>query len=201
MINIWNIQINAFTLHRLKHVNKTIMEKQKNDLYKWVDSMAAFFGSAGATLQECEDWAEKCIKDGWVRNGNILSHPNHGQVLYLIPSSQLRYYGEVAHLNEKMREAYIASQEGIIERATPVMLNEIAESAGQQPTNVTITAHRHSCVPKSEHAPIKLSLQEIAKIVENGKATPSPIANDSEFKIIDYVSLITNNPINNNNEK
>jgi hypothetical protein len=116
------------------------MEKQ-NDLYKWVDRMTTCFRSA--TLQECEDWAAKCIEEGWVRNGNTLSHPNHGQVLYLIPSNQSRYYGEVEHLNEKIRDSYIASQEGIIEVATQVILNEIAEIAGQQPTTVTITAHRN----------------------------------------------------------
>jgi hypothetical protein len=95
------------------------MEKQ-NDLYKWVDMMTTCFRSA--TLQECENWAAKQLERGWVRNGNTLSHPNHGQVLYLMPSSQPCYYGEANY--EKKLFDVIASQKPIL-------------------ANVTIIAHRN----------------------------------------------------------
>lgn len=36
------------------------------------------------TLEKCNKWAEQCIREGWVRNGNVITHPNHGQVLQLV---------------------------------------------------------------------------------------------------------------------
>jgi hypothetical protein len=49
--------------------------------YEWIDSMAACYRGS---LENCENWSNQLVTEGWVRNDNRLSHPNHGQVLTLV---------------------------------------------------------------------------------------------------------------------
>lgn len=53
----------------------------KEIIYEWRDSLAACFcGSLG----QCNNWGNQCVKEGWVRVDNTLTHPNHSQILKLV---------------------------------------------------------------------------------------------------------------------